>query len=636
MTRNEQLEFCKKCVNKRFSSKDGIICGLTNKPADFDGECKDYIPNNNSTEDSNIEDQTDEVVNESFVLDETTILKLKSHQDFYYAVVGGLLATLVSAVIWAAITVGTQTQIGYMAIGVGLLVGYSVRFFGAGIDKKFGYLAAGLSLLGCILGNLLSQVGFIASQESLGYFETISYLNIGLIIAILTESFDPIDLLFYGLAIYGGYKFAFRKITHDVIASLSNDASIKDSANYKLRMPLVIISIVLLTFVAIRVSLGYSGHKTYTSETGKIAAQGELLRSKQHGIWTYYYENGNKQSEGFYKYGSRDSLWRWYREDGSLEAIGSYKNGLDNGVYISFYENGIMSDSGSYKNTRMEGLWKYWYENGNIKSVVHYLNGKPDNTIIVYYENGNKESETFYKEGNPYGISTTYFENGQLYEEISYNETGQSSVLNIFDKNGVQLVKEGNGIYKSFDTNGLTRQEGTIENGQKIGVWISYHENGIKSEEGTIESGTYQVLNSWDKDGNPMVLNGSGLYKSYLNGDTIIIESGTYENGYRSGSWNLFYPNGEIYQEKHFQNGKLHGLQTFYYSNGYIELVGEMIDDMKDGNWVWFYPTGGISSTVSYVKDKKEGKQVLWDVNGKKVREEHYKGGILVKEKQLR
>ena len=118
--------------------------------------------------------------NSTILMDDEIIQKLRSHQDFYYGIFGGLLAMILGAIIWAIITVATEYQIGYMAIGVGLLVGFTVQFFGAGIDKKFGYLGATLSLLGCMLGNLLSQVGFIANEQSLGYYETLTYLNLNL------------------------------------------------------------------------------------------------------------------------------------------------------------------------------------------------------------------------------------------------------------------------------------------------------------------------------------------------------------------------------------------------------------------------------------------------------------------------
>ncbi|WP_046755067.1 hypothetical protein [Kordia jejudonensis] len=38
-----QLEFCKKCVNKSFSSSQGIVCGLTNEKPTFTNTCPDFV-----------------------------------------------------------------------------------------------------------------------------------------------------------------------------------------------------------------------------------------------------------------------------------------------------------------------------------------------------------------------------------------------------------------------------------------------------------------------------------------------------------------------------------------------------------------------------------------------------------------
>lgn len=37
-----QLDFCKKCVNKSFSSSEGIVCGLTDKKPTFSTTCPDF------------------------------------------------------------------------------------------------------------------------------------------------------------------------------------------------------------------------------------------------------------------------------------------------------------------------------------------------------------------------------------------------------------------------------------------------------------------------------------------------------------------------------------------------------------------------------------------------------------------
>jgi len=36
LSREAQLEFCKICKNQRFDFNQGLICGLTDKPANFE------------------------------------------------------------------------------------------------------------------------------------------------------------------------------------------------------------------------------------------------------------------------------------------------------------------------------------------------------------------------------------------------------------------------------------------------------------------------------------------------------------------------------------------------------------------------------------------------------------------------
>ena len=42
MTREEQLEYCQVCRNHKVDFQRGVICKLTDKKADFIGECNDF------------------------------------------------------------------------------------------------------------------------------------------------------------------------------------------------------------------------------------------------------------------------------------------------------------------------------------------------------------------------------------------------------------------------------------------------------------------------------------------------------------------------------------------------------------------------------------------------------------------
>ncbi|REJ69178.1 MAG: hypothetical protein DWQ31_05460 [Planctomycetota bacterium] len=133
----------------------------------------------------------------------------------------GLAGALVSAIAWAAITASTGYQIGYVAIAVGFVVGFAIRIAGKGMDPIFGYIGAGLALLGCAVGNLLSVSYFVADELDLSFADFLLNLNVPLVVEMMKASFSPMDLLFYGLAIYAGYKFSFRQITQDELNELA-------------------------------------------------------------------------------------------------------------------------------------------------------------------------------------------------------------------------------------------------------------------------------------------------------------------------------------------------------------------------------------------------------------------------------
>lgn len=43
MEREKQLEFCKQCSHRKMDFKVGLLCGLTDKMADFEIACPNYV-----------------------------------------------------------------------------------------------------------------------------------------------------------------------------------------------------------------------------------------------------------------------------------------------------------------------------------------------------------------------------------------------------------------------------------------------------------------------------------------------------------------------------------------------------------------------------------------------------------------
>jgi hypothetical protein len=125
----------------------------------------------------------------------------------------GMLAAVLSAVGWALVGAGTGMEIGWLAWGVGVLCGFAVAVGWQDSDMMPGVAAAGCAVFGILLGKFmllyfvviphfaqLAGVPVEAFREVLaangGYGE------------IFKEMFDPMDLLFIGLAIISAFKLA--------------------------------------------------------------------------------------------------------------------------------------------------------------------------------------------------------------------------------------------------------------------------------------------------------------------------------------------------------------------------------------------------------------------------------------------
>jgi hypothetical protein len=138
--------------------------------------------------------------------------ELQDKQSCPVAAAGGLLAAVGGAMLWAVVTTMTNLHIAWMAIVVGLLVSSVVRVLGRGLDKSFGWLGAALVLLGCLLGSHLTNCMLIAREAELSTTAVLARGNPLAIVRLTIDTFHPLDILFYGLAVYEGYRLSFQRI----------------------------------------------------------------------------------------------------------------------------------------------------------------------------------------------------------------------------------------------------------------------------------------------------------------------------------------------------------------------------------------------------------------------------------------
>lgn len=202
MATTEEIEkYCRNCVSRDFVNGKGLVCIRTKDLPDFEEECENF------EKDEELERMAPPKPDDFPV--SMTREELLAEENLPKGIVCAVIASLVGAAAWGLISVSTGFQIGYMAIGLGFLVGYAMRQ-GKGIRPIFGIIGAVLALIGCVLGDYLSIIGFIAQQYDMAYSDVFFSMDFADIFPLLIENLASMTILFYGFAVYEGYKFSFR------------------------------------------------------------------------------------------------------------------------------------------------------------------------------------------------------------------------------------------------------------------------------------------------------------------------------------------------------------------------------------------------------------------------------------------
>jgi hypothetical protein len=136
--------------------------------------------------------------------------KLLREQNLVAGTAAALVAGLIGAAVWAGIGYAFEIQIGWLAIGIGALVGMAMRIFGKGVQMHLPVIAGGIALLSVVLGNLLTTFAFVAKAHSVTLLEVAGGFDYSYLGAVMAETFSFMDVLFYGLAIWQAFQLSFR------------------------------------------------------------------------------------------------------------------------------------------------------------------------------------------------------------------------------------------------------------------------------------------------------------------------------------------------------------------------------------------------------------------------------------------
>ncbi len=176
MATSEEIEkYCRNCVSRDFVNGKGLVCKRTGELPAFEEECDSF------EQDKELERLTP-----------------PKPEDFPVSMTEEEMLA---------------EEIGFMPIAIGFMVGFAMQQ-GKGIRPIFGIIGAALSLVSCILGDFLSIIGYISQDYEMGYFQVLAGVDYGEIFSILLKNVMSMTALFYGFALYEGYKFSFRAQKH--------------------------------------------------------------------------------------------------------------------------------------------------------------------------------------------------------------------------------------------------------------------------------------------------------------------------------------------------------------------------------------------------------------------------------------
>jgi len=183
-----------------------------------------------------------------------------------------------------------------------------------------------------------------------------------------------------------------------------------------------------------------------------------------------WFETIDRTKAEYYRgklYNSADSTYLvhdFYLETFTIQMIGVYKYTVKNshqiGEFNYYYKSGIVRARYNYKKGKFNGSSTRYYNNGNVQSIENYKNGFLSDTLKYFYESG-KIKEIKYTNPN--------------YNPENFAEAEKEfQLISLWDENGNQQIKDGNGTRVDYFENGKKRVSIEYVNGFPHGEWIQY------------------------------------------------------------------------------------------------------------------------------------------------------------------
>jgi uncharacterized protein len=377
----------------------------------------------------------------------------------------------------------------------------------------------------------------------------------------------------------------------------------------------------------------------------------------------FYFGNSNLVGTGKMEGESKEGVWRIYSRKLLLENPGpavaavqeqevkenfnldmplyqlEFKDNLLDGVFEEFFPEGTAKKVVNYQKGMLHGDFFEFSKEGEVLLSGSYFQGEKSGDWFVYRSDGSLKSEYSYQNNALNGFSIAYYASGQVSERIPFQ------------------MGEINGVYESFFPDGGPKQRVVFVDGQEQGEFTQFHADGKLAIVANFAKGILEGI--WEDYDDQGRLLSKGIYQQ---GDRVgewkeiyplvpeFYQKGNYENGAKSGAWQVLGKEEFVHQEEIYKDGVLIEFSAFTTRSGEILDAGSLsngdgrrvmfdgegnrlekgryINGLRTGTWFTYFPqTSLVASSGTYAAGEKRGTWKQYDFKGQLVSEQVFEGG---------
>ena len=218
-----------------------------------------------------------------------------------------------------------------------------------------------------------------------------------------------------------------------------------------------------------------------------------------------------------------------------------------------------------------------------------------------------------------YGSEPEIASDTDAHDELFSGEFTESAVTETFESGQTRMAYQvrqygdeqvRHGQYSEFYESGTLFLEGTFHHDRRHGVWRYFHESGqparVAEYDGGLPSGDWQ----WYSE------------------EGTLFRTAQYQNGRKSGLQETYWPGGTVVKlQEHFIDDAINGIVRGFNESGQKVLELEFVDGKPHGPETRWFSNGAIAATGNYTNGVPDGLFVYYDADGAKTSEVHWTDG---------